>query len=82
MDRKVLDAVLNSWKIRDESERWSLISMFVRHHGEDFTHEDFIAFLEKVYQSPVNTGIPRSSLRNYNLASCLEKSFEISKKIS
>jgi type VI protein secretion system component VasF len=53
MDRKVLDAVLNSWKIRDESERWSLISMFVRHHGEEFTREDFNAFLERVYQSPI-----------------------------
>ena len=53
MDRKVLDTILNSWKIRDESERWSLISMFVRHHGEEFTREDFIAFLESVYQSPV-----------------------------
>ena len=52
MDRKVLDTILNSWKIRDESERWSLISMFVRHHGEEFTPEDFIAFLERVYQSP------------------------------
>lgn len=53
MDRKVLDIILNNWKIRDESERWSLISMFVRHHGEEFTREDFIAFLESVYQSPV-----------------------------
>lgn len=53
MDRKALDSILNSWKIRDESERWSLISMFVRHHGEEFTREDFIAFLESVYQSPV-----------------------------
>lgn len=52
MDRKALDIILNSWKIRDESERWSLISMFVRHYGEEFTREDFIAFLESVYQTP------------------------------
>jgi hypothetical protein len=48
MDRKVLDAMLNSWKIRNESERWSPIFMFVRHHGEEFSREDFIAFLESV----------------------------------
>jgi type VI protein secretion system component VasF len=60
MDRKVLDSILNSWKIRDESERWSLISMFVRHHGEEFTREDFIAFLESVYQSPVKYRYNRS----------------------
>ena len=52
MDRKVLETILNSWKIRDESERWSLISMFVRYHGEEFTREDFIAFLQSVYQPP------------------------------
>ena len=53
MDRKVLETILNSWKIRDESERWSLIAMFVRHHGDEFTREDFIAFLESVYKVPV-----------------------------
>ena len=52
MDRKALDTILNNWKIRDESERWSLIAMFVRHHGEEFTREDFIAFLESVYHTP------------------------------
>ena len=53
MDRKVLDIILNNWKIRDESERWSLISMFVRHHGEEFTREDFITFLESICRTPV-----------------------------
>ena len=53
MDKKVFETILNSWKIRDESERWSLISMFVRHHGDEFTREDFIAFLESVYHAPV-----------------------------
>ncbi len=52
MDRKALDTILNNWKIRDESERWSLISMFVRHYGDEFSREDFIAFLESVYQTP------------------------------
>ena len=53
MYRKVLETILNRWKIRDEYERWSLTSMFVGPHGEEFTREDFIAFLDSVYQSPV-----------------------------
>lgn len=53
MDKKVLDTILNSWKIRDEAERWSLISMFVANHEEDFSRDDFIAFLESIYQTPV-----------------------------
>ena len=48
MDKKVLDTILNSWKIRDEAERWSLISMFVANHEEDFSRDDFIAFLESI----------------------------------
>ena len=53
MDQKVLDTILNSWKIWDEAERWSLISMFVANHEEDFSRDDFIAFLESIYQTPV-----------------------------
>ena len=53
MDQKVLDTILNSWKIWDEAERWSLISMFVANHEEDFSRDDFIAFLECIYQTPV-----------------------------
>ncbi len=53
MDQKVLDTILNSWKMRDEAERWSLISMFVANHGEGFSRDDFRAFLDNIYQTPV-----------------------------
>jgi len=48
----MLNNELDAWKIRDESERWSLISMFLRYHGDQFTRDDFILFLESIYRKP------------------------------
>ena len=50
METSDFENILNQWGILDESERWSLKSLFLQKYPkQDFDTQDFVRFLEKRY---------------------------------
>ncbi len=46
-----LDSVLKIWHSISEPERRKVMFRFTRNHGENFTRDEFLRFLEQRYRS-------------------------------
>ena len=44
-------SVIKLWKNTEESERKKVLQEFIRKHGEHYTHDELLNYLEKKYRS-------------------------------
>jgi hypothetical protein len=44
-------SVVNLWRSTEETEKKRIISHFIKNHGENYTHDEFLNYLEKRYRS-------------------------------
>ena len=45
-----LESVLNVWNITDDAEKRTIMSQFIKKHGDFYTHDEFMAFLARKYK--------------------------------
>ena len=44
-------SVIKLWKKTEKTERKRILGKFIETHGEHYTHEEFLTYLEKRYRS-------------------------------
>lgn len=46
-------SVLNIWRSTNEAEKRKVMNQFIKKHGEHYTQDEFLDYLEKKYRSRV-----------------------------
>ena len=44
-------SVVNLWRITEETEKKRIVTQFIKTHGENYTHDEFLNYLENRYRS-------------------------------
>ena len=56
------ESVMELWRTAEESEKKKIVSEFIKEHGEHYTHDDLLNYLEKKYRSRLSPyKLPSSS---------------------
>ena len=58
-------SVVNLWRSTEETEKKRIVTRFIKIHGENYTHDEFLNYLESRYRSRLSIyKLPNSSKEN------------------
>ncbi|THB79266.1 MAG: hypothetical protein D6B25_01935 [Desulfobulbaceae bacterium] len=65
MDSGHREAIIKVWELINEADKRSIMSQFLRTHGEYYTQEDLVMYLQKRYEvSPVSDAPVKKAQQN------------------
>ena len=58
-------SVVNLWRSTEETEKKRIVTHFIKTHGENYTHDELLNYLENRYRSRLSVyRLPNSSKEN------------------